>query len=246
MTFAPNVYIPHESRSCIKPRCKIGIRDPDQPTNQPSCLEYSVHTANITFKRELKAVMPSINVNDNILIIPTFQPVRTSLTEVTELSELEKNRLLELFAGWAKSICQRLIGRGFMADFIDPCTGYPSINSHTSCVYNEVDAATMLLRYRVEQAGFCSIVLHPDWGSASYPASMLTNANLDSLTEAIEAANRRWKIDDARFDNIVDQSLVKANQYNNQSNDQSNNQSGSMQTSAASTASDLISSLLMI
>jgi len=39
----------------------------------------------------------------------------------------EKDRLLERFCSWAKHVCETLIGKGYWADYIDPCSGYPMV-----------------------------------------------------------------------------------------------------------------------
>jgi len=190
-------YQPRPSRSCVYPVTSQTIRDPDVPNSEATQLEFSIHKTSIPIKRELKSVIPAVNLNDEIFIIPTFQYVKVSLSHVTDLTELEKNRLLENFAGWSKLICQYLIGKGFFADFIDPCTGFPSISRQSSSVFSEVDSAAALLNYRTEQVGFCNLVLHPKWGSACYPASIVVNANIDAIIEAIEKTNRRWKVNDS-------------------------------------------------
>jgi hypothetical protein len=102
------------------------------------------------------------------------------------------------FSGFARSLCLLLLGRGYFADYIDPCTGHPALHGRSSCVYSEVDAASQLLCYRVEQAGSCSIVLHPAWGSACYPATILTTARIDALLREMEAVRRRWEVKGVR------------------------------------------------
>jgi hypothetical protein len=52
-------------------------------------------------------------------------------------------------------------------------------------VYSEVDAAALLLAYRMEVVGACSVIDHPQWGAAHYPASMLTTASLEQTLAAI-------------------------------------------------------------
>ena len=47
-------------------------------------------------------------------------------------------------------------------------------------VYGEVDALVTLLGYATANAGCCKVALHPRWGSAFYPASLLTKAPLDA------------------------------------------------------------------
>ena len=55
-------------------------------------------------------------------------------------------------------------------------------------VYGEVDALVTLLGYATANAGCCKVALHPRWGSAFYPASLLTKAPLDSTVRALADA----------------------------------------------------------
>jgi hypothetical protein len=54
-------------------------------------------------------------------------------------------------------------------------------------VFPEVDAAEVLLRYRTSNAGCCKILLHPQWGSSVYPASVVVCAPLTAILEGIAA-----------------------------------------------------------
>ena len=55
-------------------------------------------------------------------------------------------------------------------------------------VYSEVDALVTLLGYPTANAGCCKVVLHPRWGSAVYPASLLTQAPLEAAAAALAHA----------------------------------------------------------
>lgn len=58
-------------------------------------------------------------------------------------------------------------------------------------VYNEVDSLEILLRYRTQNAGPCKIVLHPEWGSSIYPASLFAKAPLNIIIQAIHTVEGR-------------------------------------------------------
>ena len=60
------------------------------------------------------------------------------------------------------------------------------IHRETNTVYGEVDAMQTLLGYPVANAGCCKVVLHPQWGSSVYPATMFADAPLDALLRVIE------------------------------------------------------------
>lgn len=114
--------------------------------------------------------------------------------------EAEKDALLERFFAFARRVCAVLSEEyGAWADYIDPCSGLPMVHRNSCGVYGEVDALVTLRRYSTMNAGCCKVVLHPQWGSAVYPASLMTKAPAevtirvlqqvaDEMTAQMEAA----------------------------------------------------------
>ena len=198
---ASSTYTPRVSRTCVYPPTIIRIRDPDSSTAPSSLLQFSLHTVPLTLTRELHTILPTLpptTPTQPLLLLPTFQYSPYPLTTFTPQTEAAKNALLESFTGFAKQLCLHLTSRGYFADYIDPCTGLPSLTRSGGVVYSEVDGASALLRYRVEQAGCCSIVLHPRWGSACYPASCVTNARVEAVLEGLDRVRRRWEVTEER------------------------------------------------
>lgn len=149
-------------------------------------MEYSVHSCPRQYRSDLAVIFPGQDPL-SLLIVPTCQNSAMDLVRTGEEVEEEKDRLLETFADWAKTICEKLIREGHFADYIDPCSGLPMIHRNTNTVYSEVDALTTLLGYPFANAGCCKVILHPKWGSAVYPATMFTNAPLEDLLGIIHA-----------------------------------------------------------
>lgn len=58
--------------------------------------------------------------------------------------------------------------------------------THGNKVYSEVDGMQLLLQYRVMNAGSCKVLLHPQWGSSVYPASLFCNAPADVVKKLLE------------------------------------------------------------
>lgn len=52
-------------------------------------------------------------------------------------------------------------------------------------VFSEVQCAELLLGYQVMNAGCCKIILHPQWNSAVYPATIFTNAPSELVLQTI-------------------------------------------------------------
>lgn len=100
------------------------------------------------------------------------------------------------FVEFAREVCGQLQAQGYWADYIDPCSGLATVTANPNKVYSEVDGMQALLHYRVLNAGFCKILLHPKWGSAVYPASMFTTAP----AHVVEAILRQYIVGDASAD----------------------------------------------
>ena len=89
------------------------------------------------------------------------------------------------FMEFGKKLCEILVGLGYWADYIDPCSGLPMLTPNTTKVFSEVDCMQILLHYSTMDAGMCKILLHPKWGSSVYPASAFTNAPPNEVHKAI-------------------------------------------------------------
>ena len=53
--------------------------------------------------------------------------------------------------------------------------------SEGNAVYSEVDGIALLLHYNRMSAGMCSVIEHPQWGTAIYPATIFTTAPVESV-----------------------------------------------------------------
>ncbi|KAJ8602962.1 hypothetical protein CTAYLR_001563 [Chrysophaeum taylorii] len=137
--------------------------------------------------REVAHVFKNIKIDDAVVAVPTCQRSRMELVNWGEDAAVEKDRLLEVFAAFGKHLCEDLAARGHWADYIDPCSGLPTIAKDGTSVYDEVAGVQALLKYDVSQAGPCKILLHPKWGSAVYPATCFTTAPQDVVTAVLGA-----------------------------------------------------------
>jgi len=160
----------------------------------PSLIELSVFRIPPIMMRELVPILPAFFSSNNspslkdthLLCIPTFQPCFVEVSKVSIDSELEKNRLLEVFYEFSNLLIKLLSNKCSFIDYIDPCSGSPVRTIHGSSTYSEVDGAQLLLKYKSEQIGFCSVIQHPKWKTNCYPASIFTNATVGQVYEAIE------------------------------------------------------------
>lgn len=158
-------------------------------------LEYSVHSISRLMVTECLTVFPELRKDESgLLCVPTFQKAEADLVDYTKQADYEKNRLLQSFVQWGKAVCQYILQRNQWADCVDPCSGMPLLTKHGSSCYSEVDGMQTLLKYRLQQVGDCSVIVHPRWGTRVYPASIFTTAPLSLLLEAIDGAHRRYML----------------------------------------------------
>lgn len=148
--------------------------------------QVSAHTCPRILRRELAQIFPGLDVDSNILAICTCQKAAFDLSEFGEDADREKDKLLERFISWANDVCIFIEKQGYFADFIDPCSGLPMRTANTTSVYSEVEGMELLLHYRSFNAGMCKVLMHPQWGTAVYPATLFTLAPIPILQQALD------------------------------------------------------------
>mmetsp|Transcript_2224 Transcript_2224/g.3500 ORF Transcript_2224/g.3500 Transcript_2224/m.3500 type:complete len:193 (-) Transcript_2224:121-699(-) len=149
-------------------------------------IQVSAHAVNSkSFSREAQFVFPALDLR-NLIVIPTMQHALQDLVRIGEEIEAEKDRLLLTFFDVSEQFCKKVQEKGnYWCDYIDPCSGLP-VKSDGQKVFSEVECAQTLLGYSVMNAGCCKIILHPDWGSAVYPASIFTTAPADVVVATLQ------------------------------------------------------------
>ena len=170
-------------------------------------MDVSAHRCPKNFLRELQFIFPTEDIS-NVLAIPTMQCARTELVRVGDDVEAEKDRLLERFMSIAKVLCEEFMHAGHWADYIDPCSGLPMIHQTVNKVFDEVASAQQLLGYNVQNAGCCKVLLHPQWGSAVYPATLFTKAPPELVSEKL--ALLRDGLYDSRIEVEVERLIAAA------------------------------------
>lgn len=154
--------------------------------------EYSVHEAPKSLKRELMNVFPNapIDLKAALWVIPTFQKSSVPLLEYGDAEALEKDRLLERFFQWCTLVCRRLhdVRLDLWVDAADPASGMAWKGAAASC-YSDVDGIVRLLHYETMDIGGCRVVIHPQWRSSIYPATLFTIAPPHVIANILQAIN---------------------------------------------------------
>lgn len=126
--------------------------------------------------------------------VVTFQCARdklvltsTSLEGVSPEVISEMDWMLAVFVGWQQQLYERLTQQHYWCDAIDPRTGM-AMHGPPGDRWSEVTAANLMLGYSKSDEGICPIVLHPEFGHSSYPATVFTDAPLNVILDALAAA----------------------------------------------------------
>jgi hypothetical protein len=152
-------------------------------------LEYSVHAVVKAHLRDVTAVFPALpSPAPPLLTVPTLQRAAVPLDTFGDAQAAEKDRLQAVFFVWAAAVRDALAGRGRWADATDPATG-AALFGDAGALYSDVPPIARLLRYPTLDAGGCTILLHPAWRTAVYPATLFTDATLDVLLEVLATVN---------------------------------------------------------
>ena len=123
-----------------------------------------------------------------LLAIPTWQPSKYDLSEISFPVNEERASLLRNFDEWATLVRPALGAR--WSDCSCPMEGTARYGTPTSAIYNELEGLTTLLRYDAIPIGCCGIVLHPQWKRRAYPVTLFTLAPLEVVVSSLEAAER--------------------------------------------------------
>jgi len=147
-------------------------------------MEISVHTCSTaSVTRELKRIFPQRDAG-NLLAIATFQPSQTDLVSIGATIEEEKDELLEKFFKFAEKFVNDVAAKGYWADYIDPCSGYPMKGERFNA-YAEAPAMHELLKYEFHNVGCCDVISHPRWHTRCYPATLFTDAPLNVIQQLL-------------------------------------------------------------
>lgn len=138
-------------------------------------VQISVHRPSLFICRNLERVIPDWNL-PVLWVVVVLQQSRYELVESTVPVEREKERLREKFMRFGFDVAFNLRDRGFLSDLIDPRNGYPLLSHPGEISHDDTAVVKALLGLPVTM-GKCSVLTHPDWGSAVYPSILMASAS---------------------------------------------------------------------
>ena len=81
---------------------------------------------------------------------------------------------------FACSLVFQLRDAHYLSDIFDPRNGYPLLSRPGKITLSDTTVVKDLLGFSVIK-GECSLLTHPEWGTAIYPSTIVTSASLEIL-----------------------------------------------------------------
>ncbi len=149
----------------------------------PHCMYYSVHRPSRYICTHTDGLLPGwSHPVSSVLVV--LQPCNTDLRQKTPVTEAQKQLLREAFLEFGYPIAMKLQHLGHLAEIFDPRTGLPLFSQPGHLHLDDVAVARACLGYQTINSYGCSIIVHPLWGSAVYPSTLLSSATPD-LVESV-------------------------------------------------------------
>lgn len=138
-------------------------------------IQYSIHPPSSYIRHHLRRLVPEWSVAAGSMLL-VLQRSPCSLFQRTHQTEIYKDQLREQFLQLGLPIASELIDNGYTAEVFDPRTGQPLLSLPGTLMLDDVAIARTTLGYTTLDHGNCSILLHPTWGSAVYPSTLISSA----------------------------------------------------------------------
>lgn len=153
-------------------------------------MQYSVHSPNGFIRTHLGQLLPSWSL-PVLSVLVVLQLCQCALIERTVDTENYKNQLRQQFIEFGGNVALKLRAMGHLADVFDPRTGLPMNSPPGQLKLDDVAVAHSLLGYSINDSGPCTMIVHPTWGKAVYPSTLLSSAHphvVEGVVESIVAS----------------------------------------------------------
>lgn len=157
-------------------------------------VQISIHPPSHYICANRERILPDWKQQTFLWVVIVLQQSRCQLVECTAEIEIEKERLREKFMRFGCDLAFNLRDRGYLADLIDPRTGYPLLSHPGAIPHNDTAVVKALLKYPVIK-NKCCVLVHPMWGTAVYPSVLISEAPpfiIESIAKDI-APIHGWK-----------------------------------------------------
>jgi hypothetical protein len=149
-------------------------------------MEYSAHVPSDFITQHVSQLLPEWRSPlRSILIVLQHCPI--PLAERSPETEAYKQQLRHQFINFGHQVAAHMRDLGHRTEIFDPKTGQPLLSQPGSMTLDDVAVVQAVLGYPlVETTGGCWILEHPCWGTAVFPAVLISSAEAPVL-DAIAA-----------------------------------------------------------
>lgn len=165
----------------------------ERVTESGQAVQMTIHMPSLFILNNLEQIVPDWTLPVAWVVV-VLQQSRFPLAETAVYVEREKDRLREKFMRFGCAVVSHLRDQGFLADLIDPRNGYPWLSRPGEIPHDDAAVVKALLGLPVT-TGNCSILNHPNWGSAVYPSILMSSASPSVIKPVLKrlAAVHGWK-----------------------------------------------------
>jgi hypothetical protein len=120
-----------------------------------------------------------------------LQPCNCDLLERSPTAEAQKRELRRQFFQIGYAIAAQIKRLGHMVAIFDPRTGLPLLSRPGALRLDDVAIVQAALGYQSIHSHGCAIAIHPCWGGAVYPSTLVSSiepALLEQILMHIEAS----------------------------------------------------------
>ena len=149
-------------------------------------MQYSVHPPNAFIDAHRDQLLPGWPYAV-LAVVVVLQPCQLVMEDRTLATENYKQQLRQNFIGLGRQVADRLQQLGYQTVLFDPRTGLPLGLPPGSLQLDDVAVACAVLGYGKIHHGSCTMMMHPSWGSAVYPSTLVSSAPPPIVTGVMEA-----------------------------------------------------------
>jgi hypothetical protein len=157
-------------------------------------VEISIHSPSQYICANCEKILPDWKNELSFWVVIVLQQSQYEIDKITPEIEVEKQRLREKFMRFGFDVAFVLRDRGYLTDLIDPRTGYPLLSRPGKYPHDDTAVVKALLGYPAIK-NKCHVLVHPKWGTAVYPSTLISTAPPFLLKKIIKsiALLHGWK-----------------------------------------------------
>jgi hypothetical protein len=148
-------------------------------------MEFFIHPPSPYLRQNHPNLLPgwSVPVRSVLLLL---QRSPFPLVERSPACEQAKQQLRQQFVQVGHKIAHHLEPLGYQAELFDPKTGFPLLSPPGQKQLDDVALAQSTLDYEVCHTGGCHLLIHPVWGNAVYPSTLVSSAPPEVLQGVVK------------------------------------------------------------